>query len=148
MGKYLEETRRILIILVISAFALLMGSSFIAWSAAYWRGLDRGADRYITSLGPGGFVVSYLAPIGGLIVLGVGARLILGSKLSHWFQKVFLLLVYCGVASLLIMETTEITQVLPISINYKQLFGYGLGIYLAFLIIGVILFAIFEPKTH
>lgn len=93
MSRFLDKVATGLAGLGCGLVISLVGCGLMAWSVAYWLGTNREADRFITSYGRGGFVVSYIVPVVALIPLMVCPKLIIEGK-AHWFFKGILLLLY------------------------------------------------------
>jgi hypothetical protein len=101
VSTFRDKVTDLLAVMGCAAIAMLIGSGFMAWSIAYWIGTNREADRFITSIGPGGFVVKFIAPIIALIPLGAGAAFITESK-TNWFFKAILLIAYASLCATII----------------------------------------------
>jgi len=79
----------------------LVGVSLIASSLQYWLGIDSSADRWITSLGSGGFVASFIFPLIGVFCLGVGPGALYDgnfkNRMPHGMPAVIVWVGYCGI---------------------------------------------------
>jgi hypothetical protein len=102
MSKFRDKIADVLAVMGCAVIAMLIGCGFMAWSVAYWIGTNREADRFITSIGPGGFVVKFIAPIIALIPLIAGAAFITEVKIN-WFLKAILLITYASLCVTIII---------------------------------------------
>ncbi len=113
----------------IIAIMLFFGIGLVAVSVLYWLGIDRSADRFITSRGPMGFMIAYVSPVLGLgsFLTGAGFTLFGDESTSHrhWFSKLIAFLLYCITGVLLFTETTGITNFSPIPIHWAFLIFLG-----------------------
>lgn len=124
---------------------LLVGSGFIADSLAYWLGMDRSADRFVTSWGTGGFLVSYLFPLLGLVILlALELQLLfglerLGRRSRVMLMRVMLMLASGVLSVLLIMDAIQVKDIFPFSIGHDEMILVGfLGGFGLFLVAGLI----------
>jgi hypothetical protein len=107
--------------------------------------MDRSADRFVTSWGTGGFLVSYLFPLLGLVILlALELQLLfglerLGRRSRVMLMRVMLMLASGVLSVLLIMDAIQVKDIFPFSIGHDEMILVGfLGGFGLFLVAGLI----------